>query len=77
MDELTRYLNAAVLILENEAADDTFDPLEWWKGNAVEYPTLARIAFNVFSIPSMSVEPERVFSGYVPGTKKKLIEDVI
>ena len=63
-DELTRYLNAPVLVLENEATNDTFDPLEWWRGHEMEYPTLARIAFNVFSIPSMSVEPERVFSGY-------------
>ena len=63
-DELTRYLNAPVLVLENEAANDTFDPLEWWRGHEMEYPTLARIAFNVFSITSMSVEPERVFRGY-------------
>ena len=77
MDELIWYLNTTILILENKAADDTFDLLEWWKGNAIEYPTLARIAFNVFSIPSMSVKPEWVFSEYVPITKKKLIEDAI
>ena len=57
--------------------DDAFDPLEWWKGNAIEYPTLTRIAFNVFSIPSMSVEPEQVFSGYIPIAKRRLIEDAI
>src|SRR5438046_6735951 len=68
VDELTRYLTAPVLTLESAAANDTFSALEWWKGNAMEYPTLARIAFNVFSIPSMSVEPERVFSGHVPIT---------
>lgn len=76
-DELTRYLDAPVLVLVDEATNDTFDPLEWWKGNAFEYPTLARIAFNVFSIPSMSVEPERVFSGYVPGDEKGLIKAAI
>ena len=32
----------------------------------MEYSTLARIAFNVFSVSSMSVEPERVVSGYLP-----------
>ena len=57
-DELTRYLNAPILVLESNDANDAFDPLEWWKGNAMEYPVLAHIAFNVFSIPSMSVEPE-------------------
>ena len=31
----------------------------------MEYPVLARIAFNVFSIPFMSVEPEQVFSRYL------------
>jgi hypothetical protein len=65
-DELTRYLNAPRLVLESTEANDAFDPLEWWKGNAIDYPTLACIAFNIFSIPSMSVEPERVFSGYIP-----------
>jgi len=28
VDELTRYLSALVLVLENEAANDIFDPLE-------------------------------------------------
>ena len=57
--------------------NDAFDPLEWWKGNAIEYLTLTRIAFNVFYIPSMSVEPEQVFSGYIHIAKRRLIEDAI
>ena len=57
-------MKAPILVLESNDANDAFDPLEWWKGNAMKYPVLARIAFNVFSIPSTSVEPERVFSGY-------------
>ena len=64
-DELTRYLRAPLLVLEG-TANDNFDVMEWWRGNAKEYPILARMAFDVFSIPAMSVEPERVFSGYVP-----------
>ena len=63
--ELDRYLKAPLLCLKGEEANKKFDPLEWWKGNAVEYPTLARIACELYSIPAMSVEPERVFSGYV------------
>lgn len=61
--ELDRYLKAPLLVLKGQDANDKFDPLEWWKGNAMEYPTLSRIAFEIFSIPAMSVEPERVFSG--------------
>ena len=76
-DELTRYLEHPVLVLMDEAVNDAFDPLEWWKGNAIEYPILTRIAFNVFSIPSMSVEPERVFSGYVSIDGKGLIKAAI
>ena len=64
-DELTRYLRAPLLVLEG-SANDNFDVLEWWRGNVKEYPILAQMAFDIFSIPAMSVEPERVFSGYVP-----------
>jgi len=64
VDEFTRYLEAPVLVLLSTAANDVFSPLAWWKDHEMEYPTLARIAFNVFCIPSMSVEPERMFSGY-------------
>ena len=69
-DELTRYLNAPVLILEDNEANDAFDVLEWWRGNVKEFPILARIAFDIYSIPAMSVEPERVFSGYVPENRR-------
>ena len=67
-DELTRYSKASVLKLSGAAAEG-FDLLEWWRGNAKEYPTLARIAVDIYSIPAMSVEPERVFSGYPPFKK--------
>ena len=63
-DELTRYLNAPVWKLSG-AATDAFDLLEWWRGNAKEYQTLAQMSVDIHSIPAMSVEPERVFSGYV------------
>ena len=62
-DELTQYLKAPLLVLATQEENDAFDPFEWWRGNLKEYPTLARIAFEIYSIPAMSVEPERVFSG--------------
>ena len=46
------------------------DPLEWWKTHQTDYPILARMAFDIFSIPAMSSEVERVFSA-----AKKLITD--
>ena|SRR6266496_3516945 len=64
-DELKRYLKAPLIVLEEED-DEGFDILEWWSNNSKEYPTLYRIACNIYSIPAMSVEPERVFSGYIP-----------
>ena len=63
-DELSRYLNASILILEDKNTYEAFELVEWWRGNSKEYWILACVAFDVYSIPVMSVEPERVFSGY-------------
>jgi hypothetical protein len=37
-------------------------PLDWWKERRTEFPSLARMAFYLFSIPAMRSEVERVFS---------------
>ena len=58
-DELIRYLTSDTIIVRQA----NFDLVEWWKLNESEYPTLTRIAFDILSIPCMSVEPERAFSG--------------
>ena len=58
------------LILEDNEANDAFDVLEWRRGNAKEFSILAMIAFDIYSIPAMSVEPARVFSGYVPENRR-------
>ena len=41
------------------------DPLKWWLDDAQQkkYPNLSKMAIDVLSIPAMSAEPERVFSG--------------
>ena len=62
-DELTRYLDAPLLVLESLEANESFNAMKWWTGNMQEFPVLAQLAFETFSIPAMSVEPERVFSG--------------
>ena len=49
---------------------DVADPLEWWNRHQLEYPILYRMALDLFSIPGMSSECERVFS-----QAKKMITD--
>jgi hypothetical protein len=73
VDELTRYLDAPLLVLDTKEANNTFNAIRWWKGNMQEFPILARIAFEIFSIPAMSVEPEQIFSGYILSVVNKLI----
>ena len=49
---------------------DVANPLEWWNQRQLEYPILYRMALDLFSIPGMSAECERVFS-----QTKKMITD--
>ena len=69
-DELTRYLNAPVLVSEDNEANDALDILEWGRGDAKEFTILARIAFDIYSIPAMSVQLERVLGAYVPENRR-------
>jgi hAT family C-terminal dimerisation region len=64
--ELERYLKSPLMVLPGKEANASFNVLEWWKANKAEYPTLFRIAVELFSIPDMSAEVERTFSGCVP-----------
>lgn len=59
-DELDEYLKSPTLKIMNSCE---FNPIEWWVANKTAYPTLAMMAFDFLSIPAMSAEPERVFSG--------------
>jgi hypothetical protein len=38
------------------------DPLDWWRRHESDYPVLAKMVFDLFSIPGMSSDVERVFS---------------
>jgi hypothetical protein len=49
---------------------DVANPIEWWNRHQLEYPVLYRMALDLFSIPGMSAECERVFS-----QTKKMITD--
>jgi len=61
-DELGRYLKSPPLSVSTKEANLSFDLIAWWKVNETVYPTLARMAYELYSIPSMSAEVERVFS---------------
>jgi hypothetical protein len=72
-DELERYLKAPPLPVSTQEAL-SFDLIAWWRANEMVYPTLARMAYELYSIPSRSAEVERVFSRY--HLQMKLCTDV-
>jgi hypothetical protein len=55
--ELEAYLSKQVI-----PRSDDFDILVWWKSNALEYPTLSRMARDVLVAPASSVPSESAFS---------------
>lgn len=57
-DEFERFVNG-------KPCKITCSPLEWWceEKQRHEYPRLHRMAIDILSIPPMSDEAERVFSG--------------
>lgn len=58
-DELDQYLSEPCLVQNDRTA------LDWWLASEQRsrLPHLSKMAIDVFSIPAMSSEPERVFSG--------------
>ena len=59
--------NNEVITKEDEKVTDL---IGWWWARHEAYPILSKLALDIFSIPAMSAEPERVFS-----STKKLITD--
>ena len=56
--EWERWTNSAVPKQDKHIRN----PIHWWWDRRFEYPLLYRIAMDIFSIPAMSSECERVFS---------------
>lgn len=58
IDELDQYLTESCL-------KKTITVVGWWQDEAQKsrFPLLSLMAIDIFSIPAMSSEPERVFSG--------------
>lgn len=77
LSDYDQFMNRVLKTEENSISDEferfikgdkvriTRSPLEWWleptQGDT--YPNLQKFAIDVFSIPPMSTEPERLFSG--------------
>ena len=77
VDELTAYLREPVTRVREGERLNLF---KWWDDHKEQYPTLAQMAFDILSIPAMSAECERVFSGagaLVTNRKKRMLEDII
>ena len=68
--ELERFMNDALDVTVTRVVHGTRvimnmkdEPLRWWRERGQHlYPTLAKVAFNLFAIPGMSSECERSFS---------------
>jgi hypothetical protein len=56
MDEYTRY---CLLAPEDKIVGGY---LRWWSIHEAEFPRLAQLSRDIFSIPSISAEVERLFS---------------
>ena len=56
--ELEQYLNALTVILRIDDGFSTSNIVHWWQDNEREYPTLSKIAYDVFAISVMSTEAE-------------------
>jgi len=76
-DENRRYCNTEVI---DEDGCGFSSHLEWWKAHEPQYPRLAQMARDIFSIPSMSAEVERLFSSFklmLPDHRNGLKPEVI
>ena len=58
MDKYDRFI-------QSELVCDIKDPRRWWIEETQQklYPNLSKMALDMLSIPAMSAEPERLFSG--------------
>ncbi|RKK17189.1 hypothetical protein BFJ66_g18002, partial [Fusarium oxysporum f. sp. cepae] len=72
-DEVKEYLEEP--IYEDEEVED---PFEWWRQREKDFPRLARMAYDLLSIPSTACECERVFSlaKLLVGTQRHSLQDM-
>lgn len=75
-DELAQYINEPLVPASDKPA------IDWWleKGQRERLPLLSRMAIDIYSIPAMSSEPERVLSGTkntIPENRSRLDSETI
>jgi hAT family C-terminal dimerisation region len=73
-DEFDTYLNGPPLAVPTD-----FNPIQWWANNTSS-PQMMNMTFDMLSIPAMSAEIERVFSGVkltISLSRNRLSEDII
>lgn len=56
--ELERYLDDGLVPLDTKG----FNVLDWWKVAGTRYPTLRRIARDIYAVPVTTVASESAFS---------------
>ena len=72
-DEFDAYINGSTIAVKKD-----FNLIQWWASSGS--PQLTNMAFDMLSIPAMSSETERVFSGAkltISPSRNRLSEDII
>ncbi|XP_028109686.1 zinc finger BED domain-containing protein DAYSLEEPER-like [Camellia sinensis] len=73
--EVEQYLEELVF-----PSNESFNILHWWKVNKAKFPTLARIARDVLSVPATTVALEAAFSvggRVIDETRASLLPDIV
>lgn len=68
------------LLINDARMDVDTSPIQYWLGKRSEWPQLAAMALDIYAIPVMSDEPERVFSmtgAVVTPRRRSLLDDTI
>lgn len=76
-DEFEQYMKVKTVIVK---PGEAFDVCEWWRVHESEWPSLARMAFDMIAIPAMSSECERLFSSsklLLSDRRARMKEDII
>ena len=76
-DEFEQYMKLKSVIVK---PGEIFDICGWWKAHESQWPSLARMAFDMIAIPAMSSECERLFSSaklLLSDRRARMKEDII
>lgn len=61
-NEIERYLTLRLSLSEGSEESEGDRVLTWWRNNQASFPTVAKLAQVILSVPATSAEPERRFS---------------